>query len=636
MSEATGENTNVDQKKFRSPLLSFFVFGLGTGLVYGLILGLINLFGSAAMPLGLGRLGLETVARDIGYGLRWGLIWGLLLLFYGWLLRLITGQTRRVIVAQLVGLVFWLIGVGFVIAALLRTLDQRLPLPYQEYITPQIFLSRFVFPLLAYNVTIKPVVVLVLLGLSLLVPFLIGALIVRLMSARVDRLPLRKAPSLAMTKKSLIVSAIVTAVFVVLIFSPRALGKPKNVPNVLVVSIDTLRADGLHCYGNPNETSPIIDKLATTGVRYENMFSSAPWTLPGHVTMLTGLEPDVHGVYMLNRTIPREAAILSEVFKNEGYHTFAMTSNFLVGPSFGFGRGFDYFIMRPEADATVVSKLSLALLKRAKEPWFGFVHFFDPHLPYNPSAKSKQELGIGGPEVDNVLSTMTHLLYRFIDLYLPYDQEHKDAVWKLYEGEVRDADRELGTILKHVDLSNTLVVITSDHGEEFNEHGWSGHSVALFDESLRVPLIVHGPKIPRGVVIKKTADLAQLVPLILNHLGLEDPLDRGGPDLGMGAYAHTNAFGNHRYSWRKDGWSFLTRNEFTYGERTVEHPPGLYNDPTEQENLIAQDPERAAQMQDDMDHFIGREIRRHGRMEAGSLELDESRLNRLRELGYVQ
>lgn len=636
MSEAKDNNSEQQGRLFPSAPASFLAVGLAAGLIFGLISAVGDLLASAALPLGMGRLGLETFAREIGYGLRWGLIWGLLLAFYGWLLTRLAGTTRRAIAAQLLGLGIWLLGALAAAMSLLRAFEERLPLPYQEEISAQVFLSRFIAPMLAYSVMIKPVVVLVLLALSFLPPMLLGYLLLRLLGRRVSQQPFKFLPSLALSKRHAVAGLIVATVFLAVAYSPVALGSPGQMPNVLLVSIDTLRADGLHSYGNPRPTSPVIDELAANGTRYENFFSSAPWTLPGHATMFTGLEPDVHGTYVLDRKIPKQAPLISEVFKNAGYRTFAVTSNFLVSPAYGFGRGFDRFILRPEADAKVVSSLFLKLLGRSKEPWFGFVHFFDPHLPYQPSSESRAELGIEGPAVEKVLSTMTHLLYRFIDIYLPYDQAHKDAVRLLYDGEVRDADRELGRILEQIDLENTLVIVTSDHGEEFNEHGWSGHTVVLYDESLRVPLILHGPGVETGLVIDQTTDLAQLVPLILNKTGLPDPLNRGEAVFGQGAYGHTNAFGIHRYSWRQDGWSFLTRSQYTYGELEVEHAPGLFDNLAEQENLLGDDPERAQRMQTEMEHFIGREIQRYGHMKTGETKVDEQRLQRLRELGYVQ
>jgi len=180
-----------------------------------------------------------------------------------------------------------------------------------------------------------------------------------------------------------------------------------------------------------------------------------------------------------------------------------------------------------------------------------------------------------------------------------------------------------------------VVIITSDHGEEFNEHGWLGHTVTLYDEALRVPLIVHGPGVQRGLVVNKTTDLTQVLPLIMQLTGLRDPYGRNEPRFGQGAYGHTHAFGNHRYSWRTDSWSFLTLSDFTYGQRHFTHPPSLFNNPAEQENLISLDPDRAAQMQDEMEHFAGRQIKLYGRMTAGETVLDKQRLKRLRELGYV-
>jgi arylsulfatase A-like enzyme len=616
-------------------MATFFAVGLCANLIYGLIDGLINLFGSSVFPLHMYRLGLETMARDLSEGLRWGVIFGLFFLCYGAAASRLTHNVRRAVVALLFGVGYWLLGAVVAVVKLMRSFGQNLPLPYQEHVTPRVFFMHFIGPLLTYSISMRPTHALMLLIMSFVAPAALGLLTLRLLGRRVGPTPLGFIPSLALTKKAAASVGIVLAAVVIVVLSPVFLGRPLNKPNVLLVSIDTLRADGLSCYGNPRPTSPNIDRLAADGTRYVDIFASVPWTLPSHVTMLTGLEPDVHGVNDLDRTIPRAAPLLAEIFQNAGYHTFAATSSFLVSPTFGFGRGFEDYLLYPEGRADQVRDMTFQLLAKTKRPWFIFVHFFDPHLPYSPTRDSKRELGIRGPDVEYVTARMTHLLYRFVDLLLGYNPRQRAAVRALYDGDVRDVDRALGQILNKIDLSNTLVFVTADHGEEFGEHGWSGHSVALYDESLRVPLIEHGPGVARGVVIDQLSDLTQLLPLIISRVGLRDPYGRNEPHFGQGAYASTHAFGNIRYSWRHDGWTFLTLNKFSYGLHNVEHPPGLFNAPAERDNLITRDPDRAARMQDEMDHFIGREIARYGRMKAGQSMIDQQRLNRLRELGYV-
>jgi len=636
MSETTTQAAIKKSAFFPSAITTYLFFGLSVGILFGLITGIVNVYSSAALPLNLPRLGMETLARDLSNGLRWGIILALLLITYSWVTAKLMKSNRRAIIAQLIGLGFWLLGLALIALRLLRSLGERLPLPYQEHVTPSIFFTRFIIPLVTYTVSTKPVLMFLLIALTFAVPMAIGTLVARRIYRNKQTEPFKKIPSLAMTKKQATVGLIVVIVALVVAGLPLVLGSPQGKPNVLLISVDTLRADGLHCYGNPLPTSPVIDQLAAEGTRYENFFSPAPWTLPGHVSMLTGLTPEVHNVYQLDRHIPREAPLLAEVFKNAGYKTFAATSNFLVSPPYGYGRGFDRFVFRPEAESGRIADVFIGMLKGTKEPWFGFLHFFDPHLPYSPSIESRQELGIEGPIVDEILANMTHLLWRFIDIYLPYDEAHKNEIKRLYAGEVRDVDRALGRVLEKIDLKNTIVIVTSDHGEEFFEHGWSGHSVVLFDESLRIPLIFHGPTVEAGKVVNQTSDLTVLVPMILTHVGLPDPLKRGVPVLGSGAYGHTNGFGNHRTSWRRDGWSFLTEVDFTYGERHRQFPPGLYDNPNEQVNLIEQNPEKVQEMQDEMDQSLGSQLKKYGKMKTGTTDLDETRLNRLRALGSVQ
>ncbi|NLH47619.1 MAG: sulfatase-like hydrolase/transferase [Myxococcales bacterium] len=640
MSRSTWSATVV---KLLPATASFLAFGILSGAVVGLIQGLVDIFQSAAFPFGLTRLALETLSRDIGDCLVWGVISGLVIAIYGFLLMLLTGSGRRAVMTFGFMLLVWLGMLGIGALRLLSSLGTKLPLPYQEQVTPKIFFSRFIWPLVSFTIDIRPGLVLFILFLSLAIPFGVGFGLYRLLRKRLPETPFRRVPSLAMTRRSAVPVAVTLAVILGLVLLPSLLGRPKGVPNVLLISIDTLRADGLHCYGNPRATSPIIDALAANGVKYENFYSIAPWTLPGHVSMLTGMLTDVHGTYSLDRTIPREAPLLAEIFKNAGYHTWAMTSNFLVSPPYGFGRGFDRFLFKPEGIAAEVTRGAASLVDQAREPWFGFVHYFDPHLPYRPSKESRDELGIYGPDIQKVLETMTHLLYKFIDIYLPYNQEEKDAVRLLYDGDVRDSDRAIGALLKYIaqrfDVKNTLVIVTSDHGEEFFEHGWTGHSVELYEESLHVPLILAGLNLPRGEVRTQTADQQMLAPLILSLAGVADPLQRDWRAIearGV-AYGHTNAFGNHRYAWRDGTYRFMTAGDYIYGDHHNIHPPLLFDfaDRAEKTDLMSGQPEKAAELQETMEKFVGEQIKKYGAWHTGSISLDETRLQRLKELGYI-
>lgn len=635
---------------FLPTILSVFALLFFANLAWGLIHGLLSVFASAAIPYGLTRLMLETLSRELLSAMRWGSIWGLLFAVYGFLYLLITRHARRTAVALSVNLLFWLMTVGVIILLLLGSFEEKLPLPYQEHVTPMIYLSRFIWPFVSLTVMTKPIASLVLLVVSFMPGFGLTLLAMRPLGRKLGDKPFRRVPSLAMTRKAGLILGLVLLIAATAAFSPRILGRPDDKPNVLLISIDTLRADGLGCYNSQVKASPVMDALAKRGVRYENFYSNAPWTLPGHVSMLTGLIPDVHGAVALDRTIPREALMIQEAFKNEGYRTFAITSNFLVSPPYGFKRGFDRFLFKPEAESDWVSNNALRLLKRTDGPWFGFVHFFDPHLPYLPSRQSRIELGIQGPKIAKVQEEMTHLMYKFLDTFLSYDPELRGAVRALYEGEVRDVDRDIKRILEALDeegfSDNTIIAITADHGEEFGEHGWVGHTVSLYDESLRVPLIIVGPGLPKGEVVTEVYAQQLLPPLLFSLAGIDDPL-REMRDLEtikgqQVAYGHTSAFNEPgdappRRTFRRDGNSFLTGGKFKYGDKIYNIPaaPELYGNHAERENLLAGQSKLAEQMQDEMLHYLGDQQKRYGVMEGEALSLTTGQEKRLRELGYV-
>jgi arylsulfatase A-like enzyme len=195
----------------------------------------------------------------------------------------------------------------------------------------------------------------------------------------------------------------------------------------------------------------------------------------------------------------------------------------------------------------------------------------------------------------------------------------------------------LAELKKRFGLDNTIIIITSDHGEEFGEHGWQGHSVALHEESLHIPLIIVGKDVPRGEVRQSLTSMTMLAPQILELAGLPDPLKRDWRQIAAEplAYAHTAIFGPARYSFRVPGWSFVTANEYKFGEKQVSRPPGLYADRAEQTNLLSEQPEKAAEMQAAMERYVGEQLKTYGAMKAGALELDPARLQKMKELGYV-
>jgi arylsulfatase A-like enzyme/Flp pilus assembly protein TadD len=287
--------------------------------------------------------------------------------------------------------------------------------------------------------------------------------------------------------------------------------RPRARPNVLLVTIDTLRADRLGCYGYRAAATPVLDALAARGVRFTTAVAHAPLTAPSHASILTGLLPLGHGVRDNGSfVLPPSPPTLAEVFRDAGYRTAAFVSGFPLDHRFGFARGFEAYDDRMERGrdsrrapyvertATEVTGAAVDWVRTARPPWFVWVHYFDPHAPYEPPGD---------------------LAERFASS--PYD------------GEIAFVDRQLGRLLTATEAGppRAFVLVTSDHGESLGEHGEATHGVFVYDATLRVPWVMAGPGIPRGRVSPVVARGIDVAPTLLDYAGLRIPQGMQGRPL---------------------------------------------------------------------------------------------------------
>ena len=311
-------------------------------------------------------------------------------------------------------------------------------------------------------------------------------------------------------------------------------------PNVLLVTIDTLRADRVGAYGARDVATPTLDALAARGVLFEEAMASVPLTLPSHTSILTGQYPPTHGVrHNAVFVLPNSAETIAERFSEAGYATGAVVGAAVLDSGFGLEQGFEHYdsdIARERASAAgyferpakEVTDRALAWLAEQRRPFFLWVHYYDVHVTHNPPEPFKT---------------------RF--------QGH------LYDGEVANVDFELGRLLASLEqdklLANTIVAVTADHGEGLGEHGEVTHSYFVYDSVLHVPLMFAGPGIPAGVrvapVTPNTGVAATLLALAgvspLHHVDVADlaPSWRSGGTQAAGeAYAETLA-GELDHGW---------------------------------------------------------------------------------------
>ena len=310
---------------------------------------------------------------------------------------------------------------------------------------------------------------------------------------------------------------------------------PEEVESVVLISIDTLRADHLGLYGYTRETSPFLDEVAFAGAVFDQAVSSSPWTLPSHATMLTGLEPSTHRAVDAESAISASATLAAELFREAGHATAGFVTAWFVSERYGFDRGFDTFSDLSRSSRRPRQKVRAGQVIDAglnwvdglgEEPFFLFLHLYDVHYDYDPPAEIQQifDTGYEGKR-RRYQSYKYHRKHPLKPQRLAYEVA-------MYDGEIRYVDGELERFWRELDAlgrrSGTLFVITSDHGEEFYEHGSWGHAHTLFEEQVRVPLILAGAGIPEGERISTQVRLVDLLPTLVELAGLRLPEDLAG------------------------------------------------------------------------------------------------------------
>jgi len=402
-------------------------------------------------------------------------------------------------------------------------------------------------------------------------------------------------------------------------------------PNVVVIVIDTLRADHLPFLGYSRDTAPFLTELASEGAVFEDVRSTSSWTAPSTASLFTSLHPVQHGVLAgllaarkmqevdptvtVNR-IPAEIETLPEVFRAAGYRTFGVSDNLNVSATLGFDAGFDDFVtldyQGAETLGAEVTRRKAAI--EAAGPYFLYVHYMDPHVPYHGRK----------PWYERQDTPDATLLAR-------------------YDSEIRYADE---SIRKLFDLfgwkDHAIVLVTSDHGEEFYEHGGTEHGKTLYEEVVRVPLLVHGPGIaPRRIAAR--ASLLDVLPTLRELAGLPASTVDAGVSLapalrGNAVPEERDLFLHVRRQVYRGG---KTKNALVRGAWkyvwTVEETEELYDlatDPGEKTDRRAEQAARAATMKQAIVDFEAG-CKRFAPEEVHT-SLDEATLERLRALGYVR
>lgn len=402
--------------------------------------------------------------------------------------------------------------------------------------------------------------------------------------------------------------------------------------NVLIITLDTTRADHLGCYGRENAQTPTLDALAWAGVRFEDAVTAIPVTLPAHATIFTGLNPPKHGVRHNGEfNLALEHETLAELLQRQGYETAAFVSAFVLDGRFGLDQGFDRYddnvSIAPSAGATSFSKpiyersatrVTSAALEWLKDsdrqsPFFCWVHYFDPHSPYQPPS--------------------------------PYGTRFRN---RPYEGEIAFMDSQIGRLLdelrKHEQLDSTLVIVVADHGESLGQHHEATHAKLIYESTMHVPLMVSCPAIFSGpaVVDDVVVSIADIFPTVLDLLGLEPSKPLDGMSLRIASQQKDRTIYMETLTpYLDNGWSPLFGLRRHHDKYILAPTPEYYDlkaDPQEQNNLMDSVTGTALESQSALAAKLSTMVSESATLDTvvqSAQSLDEETIRRLESLGYV-
>ena len=408
----------------------------------------------------------------------------------------------------------------------------------------------------------------------------------------------------------------------------------RRIKHIVLISMDTTRADALSCYGNVNKTTANIDALAAEGVLFENAVAPTPLTLPSHGTMLTGTTPLYHGIHdNICYQLDKSHVTLAEILKNKGFSTGAFIGSFMLDSQFGLDQGFDHYnddfenlqssLGINERRAGETSRLACEWIDdHCKENMFLFLHFYDPHMNYEPPEPFDSMF-------TNSSWTMTSVFKQF----------------GLYMGEIAYTDHCIGQVidkLKSLGIyDSTLIVVTADHGEMLGEHKEITHGYFIYRPVVRVPLVFKLPGRSAPARIKNTVGLVDIMPAICGLLGIELSSDVQGEDISP--YLNRNDpvdLQRHIYSeclaptkYKCNTLLALTSDRYKYIQTTRPELYDLIKDPRESNNLADQQPQRARLLRGRLQQIVEQTVNPYGL--DNTTEFDEETIARLESLGYV-
>ncbi len=476
--------------------------------------------------------------------------------------------------------------------------------------------------------------------------------------------PHRKSFSISQTKRlydikkiSFSLLALLLCLNLGIIIEP-VIKKPPG-PNILLIVIDCLRPDHLGCYGYGRNTSPAIDSLAARGALFKNAYSNAPWTKPSVATIFTSLYPNDHNVVNSSSAMPDGILTMAEILKNSGYNTFFFNGgNAFLKKKFNFDQGFETCTFRDHktTNADAITDDFLAYIQSLnKKNFFAYLHYMDAHAPYTKNdfnylftrtINNRFQPGDrnGGLKYAKVLTLQNRL-----------SDADKRYIVSLYDGQIRFIDENINRIFKFLKqsnlLKNTVIIITSDHGEEFWEHDNFEHGHSLYNELLKVPLIIFGSKIQQGVITDNVR-LIDLLPTVMQICNIKSSMNFRGLNFmellngkrsaeSLPVFASGTLYGAEKYCLIKGGDKIIQNtnnmdNKWNLIGYASPYRLELYNlqtDPLEKNNL-GENYKKTAELQKELDAF--KNTNPLFQKDTSCVVIDGDIKEKLGALGYVQ
>jgi arylsulfatase A-like enzyme len=451
-------------------------------------------------------------------------------------------------------------------------------------------------------------------------------------------------------------------------FDPVLYLPQEEARRIILISIDTLRADHLGCYGYPKTTTPQIDLLASDGVTFLDTYAASPWTLPSHVSLLTSLYSVHHQVYCDDESMDPALVTLADVLRQQNFYCAAFTGGGFVSSVYGFSKGFDSYsddagsVFRQDSAEHLFNLASEWLESHRDQSFFLFLHTYQPHNPYAcpyPYKTMFLDEGARWRHLD-----LTSYLGGKPGIFRELPDAERSNIIGLYDGEIRYTDEKfVGPLIERLKemgiYDQTMIVFTGDHGEEFYEHGGWGHGHSLYDECLKVPLIIKFPgSLFRGQKISAFISLVDVFPTILEEMGIglsELPIDGRslfplieGKEKGDREFLADIApyiLGSHipqKIAMNTGREKLILNKKLTQEDLAffISPPPPLHSvevydlgqDPIEQHNVA----DRRTGLANRIVERINRVYQKAKKRNTKKLEIDEELRKQLKALGYIR